>query len=544
MDENTKKVEYQVLFWSLLGPFFLLLSISVLLFKLSPHWYLPFAALAGIPLCIWWKTKGIASAIVILFIASAIVYRDLPLYERYWYVGLSLAIAFSFVIFLLSLEEAESLLAKTKLESQSRLDNFIFVDAQWKEAEKQWKSEKENLLVELTASTDKLEKKEKEKQTFYHFSIAARDELTAVQGKQELLRQDLLSKTQNIERIQEEKQRIIQERDDYVLTLQKAQQDSKNHAEKIERIQEEKQRIIQERDDYVLTLQKAQQDAKNHAEKIERIQEEKQRIIQERDDYVLTLQKAQQDSKNHAEKIERIQEEKQRIIQERDDYVLTLQKAQQDAKNHAEKIERIQEEKQRIIQERDDYVLTLQKAQQDSKNHAEKIERIQEEKQRIIQERDDYALTLQKAQQDAKNHAEKIERIQEEKQRIIQERDQCLLACKAQQDESKKNGSFPSENDRKIEAMYMQLKNQFQEKCNVLDAVRRELFLANEKILASEREAEEKSLTGVEEERKFEQFCIAMGHHYENMQKISTTENQELGELISKLMEELTNAER
>ena len=77
MDVAGKKVEYQVQFWSLLGPFFVLLSVAVLIFKVSPHWYFPVSALIGIPLCLKWKMKGLAGALGCLFLLAGVNYLNL-----------------------------------------------------------------------------------------------------------------------------------------------------------------------------------------------------------------------------------------------------------------------------------------------------------------------------------------------------------------------------------------------------------------------------------------------------------------------------------
>src|SRR4051812_24921994 len=103
VDGDTKKIEYQVQFWSLLGPLFVLLTLCVLLFKASSHWAFPFSAIIGVPLCIRWQTKGMAGALITLFVLTCVGYQSLGLNERYWYVGLSLAIAFSLIILTLSL---------------------------------------------------------------------------------------------------------------------------------------------------------------------------------------------------------------------------------------------------------------------------------------------------------------------------------------------------------------------------------------------------------------------------------------------------------
>lgn len=214
MDVVERKVESQVQFWSLLGPFFVLLSIAVLLFKVSPHWYFPVSALLGIPLCVKWKMKGMAAALCCLLLLSGIGYQSLELDDRYWHVGLALAMAFSFIVLTLSLEEVQVVLGKLYLESQSRLDNFLLLDEKWKTAEHVWANEREISKSEVLTLTQEMARVQEDKQTFYKLAQLAKDELIQVRGQHELLLQDLLYKKQQIfqlyERL-EETEMTIQE---------------------------------------------------------------------------------------------------------------------------------------------------------------------------------------------------------------------------------------------------------------------------------------------------------------------------------------------
>src|SRR4051794_1828326 len=103
-----KRVENQVQFWSLLGPFIILLAIVVLLFKMSSHWYLPVSVLFGIPLCVKWRMKGLAASLAFLVTLFVVSYSTLQFDELYWHVGMGMAMALSFVILTLSLEEVQS----------------------------------------------------------------------------------------------------------------------------------------------------------------------------------------------------------------------------------------------------------------------------------------------------------------------------------------------------------------------------------------------------------------------------------------------------
>ena len=167
MDAVGRKIENQVQFWSILGPFLVLLSITVLLFKVSVHWYFPMSALIGVPLCVKWKMKGMAIALGCLLLLSGIGYQNLELDDRYWHVGLALTMAFSFIVLTLSFEEAQGLVNKLQIESKSRLDNFALLDEKWKIAEQEWTGEREKFRFEAASLNQEVAKIQEDKQIFY-----------------------------------------------------------------------------------------------------------------------------------------------------------------------------------------------------------------------------------------------------------------------------------------------------------------------------------------------------------------------------------------
>lgn len=214
VDIARRKIEHQVQFWSLLGPFFALLSVAVLLFKISPHWYFPVSALIGIPLCVKWKVKGMACALGCLFLFAAINYQGLELDDRYWHVGLALAMAFSFVVLTLSQEEVQGLVHRLQLESQSRFDNFLLLNEKWKTAEQDWSLESEKCKEEIALLTKDIARVQEEKQTFYKLSQLAKEELIQVREQHNLLLDDLAYKKQQVSQMYErleETDRTVQE---------------------------------------------------------------------------------------------------------------------------------------------------------------------------------------------------------------------------------------------------------------------------------------------------------------------------------------------
>jgi chromosome segregation ATPase len=198
-----KRIENQVQFWSLLGPFAILLAIAVLLFKMSSHWYLPLSALVGIPLCVAWRMKGLAAALTFLATLAVFAYPNLEFNELYWHMGMAMAMALSFVILTLSLEEVQGLVGKLQAESQSRLDNFLRLDGNVRVLEQDWVQEKEQLSAQVQTLTQTLTQAQEERQTFQKLVFLAKDELVALRGQHEELMQDLFYKKQQITQLNE-----------------------------------------------------------------------------------------------------------------------------------------------------------------------------------------------------------------------------------------------------------------------------------------------------------------------------------------------------
>lgn len=197
------KIESQVKFWSLLGPFVILLSITILLFKVSSHWYLPLSALVGIPVCLKWKIKGLAATLTFLLTSVVLAYSGWSLEERYWQIGMSLAMACSLVILTLSLEEAEGLVGQLQRESQSRLDNFLRLDGQVRHSEQEWGVEKELLQGHVQTLTKELTRLQEDKQTYQKLVLLAKDELVTLHVQHEKLLEDLNHKKQHISQLKE-----------------------------------------------------------------------------------------------------------------------------------------------------------------------------------------------------------------------------------------------------------------------------------------------------------------------------------------------------
>ncbi len=133
-----KSLKDKVQFWAVLGPFVIIQTMFVSIVRVSPeNFYLPLAALIGIPICLRWKLRGglaMAILVVVMFLATHSAGSS---DDRFWQFGMVIALVLGFVVTALSFEEVDSMIKFIHLESKSRLDNLMRVDEKLREAQEQ-----------------------------------------------------------------------------------------------------------------------------------------------------------------------------------------------------------------------------------------------------------------------------------------------------------------------------------------------------------------------------------------------------------------------
>lgn len=461
MNSLEKKIENQVQFWSLLGPFLILLSIAVLIFKISSHWYFPLSALIGIPLCVKGKLKGMAAALSCLFLFSAIAYQSLNLDERYWHVGMGLAMAFSFIILTLSIEEAQSLFNKFQIESQSRLDNFLLLDQKYNEAEKKWFLFKEKNYSEVQLLTEELKKTLSEKQTFYKIAQLAKDELLDIRKQHDLLLQELYYKKQQISQLNERLE------------------DSEIMVQNFVNSQPEKE--------------------------VERITSHLTQVQQEKETLKAQFSLAIEEGQNYRFKYDQ-------LLQDSDQ--LRGQENLLKAKLLASQLE-IQE-LQTLLKNFNDEQLNCLTKELDS----QKI---------IIASQSDQLQLLSKSKVECEVALEEKEVVLQQKREELSRIEKCLELSENRE----KKLPYAQGNTRRLEGMYIQLKEQFEEKNNVLAETRRDLFHAEERLQALYKEIEEEKTFGLSaNEESLQTALLNLDKQYVELENEYKQEVENLNELI------------
>jgi len=187
-----KKIDRQVQFWAVLGPF--ILTVTLLVSFMAPSLFQKWLAAAGaggIPLCWRFKLRGLAGAAGALLLLYSYFAFEMPLEQLIWNGGLALSTLLAFAVTALSLEEVEGLIGNLELQSKSRLDQLWRLDEKLKELQEEVGGEREELAGKLRkteeeagAYKERLEAAEKLVQT-------VREELLLSHEKEQQLFQQL-----------------------------------------------------------------------------------------------------------------------------------------------------------------------------------------------------------------------------------------------------------------------------------------------------------------------------------------------------------------
>ena len=224
-----------------------------------------------------------------------------------------------------------------------------------------------------------------------------------------------------------------------------------------------------------------------------------------------------------------------------------LQQSQQEQEALVQEINKWQERCQ-LSQE------NLLKAQQGLEAKNETLTQMQEKVEYLNRELDEQRLLLtQSAEQKQRLESlkEQLEQNLQQSQTQLQQAMQKLDAIPPQpqtqhqtQFQQQKIASAQG-NTRQIEAMYIQLKEQFQEKCAVLDATRRDLFQVNEQLLKYQKEYEEERVFDQSaNERHLQRYIVRMGKQFEQMQNIYQQEMDELTQVVDHLLRQMASSRK
>lgn len=403
----------------------------------STPFILPLTAALGIVACQLWRWTGVAFCSV--FLAAALVYalQSQPSSLWLWIIVLSLSIASSFVVSVLCSEESNHVLDSLGKEITDHKQTTAYLNERLHAIQNKHVAEITVLNQQMTQLQQQLSAKEEKQRSNEQLIRLARQEIIETHEKQEKLTQEILLARQNEAALQLK-----------MNELQNSVPSETTSNPKIQEIETQHLLNLQELNSYIQELESK---ISNYT-----LQEESLRALNAaKESLEIQLQQlvTQQQEKEASQK-----ESLNALHTEKESLEIQLQ--------------------QLVAQQQEKEV-----SQQESLNalHAEK-ESLEIQLQQIVAQQQE----KEASQQESLNalHAEK-ESLETQLQQLV-----------AQQQEKEASQQIPQNHRevRRVEGLYLQLREQFTQKSEQLSATRRELFATQEKLLALQKELEETQL--------------------------------------------------
>lgn len=150
MKAAENKLTFQFELWSIIGPALTLLTLFVLLFaaqKISI--FLPTAALIGFFFSWKWKVKGLVATLVLLLLTTVYLDQYIQPDFRLWQLGLVFSFALSSLVTALCQEETTNYFQTAKQEIPTQQNTAPQFDEKLKEAKKIFELEKEKYIHQI-----------------------------------------------------------------------------------------------------------------------------------------------------------------------------------------------------------------------------------------------------------------------------------------------------------------------------------------------------------------------------------------------------------
>ncbi|MEI8124183.1 MAG: hypothetical protein WCG42_00325 [Parachlamydiaceae bacterium] len=483
MDKSTSRKEIANQLWPTVGPLLAFCLSFVLLFNPSATPVgLPLITLCGLLACYAWKWRGVAiSSVSLAALLTYYLYQQ-PHSLWIWTIVLSLSIASIFVVTVLCFEEAsvkwENLCKRVRDYKQTvtHLNEKIH-------------AERKLLLTDQEGLSKQIEKLQ------HDISLTegkmASDELLGKLAHEELAAAYL------------HQEKILQE-------LFQARKETVSLSASLEQLQEcmpkegsndKDESLVAEIEQLRFMLQ--------DVEAKERIANEKaQQLLNELE----VVQKTRQKLADSEEKIKAINDSHQLIVEEYTVY-----------------IDKIAEEQRR---QETALVAAGERAQKEQQEHQESLKKFADEQRR-----------LEAALEAAGERTQHEQRHREESEkRFSDERHEMQVALAQLKVENEQLQAAPKESVdvkemRRLDGLYRQLREQFVEKTEVLAATRRELFSAQERLAALQKDVEESRVNEAKDvDISLQQLLAEAESELQNTEAEHAAEVARLHEVIDSLM--------
>ncbi|NGX52440.1 MAG: hypothetical protein KR126chlam5_00738 [Candidatus Anoxychlamydiales bacterium] len=446
-----EKFENNLKFWVLLGPFFLLLTIALASFELC------IITAASLFLCYRFRFKGLYISLALLIFYSFYVQVNLETFHL-WNLGLELSIALGLITTAFGLDEIKTFIVK----GSSTLDkDVINLKNELFERQKIFENTERNLQDNLSILNVDLDKKDQKINFFFKENETIKSELKESIQKKDYLLNELDLKVKEIDDL-----KIIQdelyEKLSYLKDEEFLQENNQNFQKELSELKlhlqnqkEEKDKILiqlNEKIQKIKILENSLESSNNNIQEVESLNLK----INQKDNFIKELEL---NLKGFAKNIEDIDVLNQKL-DEKETFIQELQNNTHNSNKSNEDIQHIKDS----LNQKETFIKTLQLKLQNTEKSIHEIDVLNEKvlKQESLIEK----LKQQRAEKDSKKAS--FENITDEK--LLKEYENKLKEFK------------------KLDSLYSQLKDQFQDKQLVLHNTRQELFSVNEKLTAVQRE--------------------------------------------------------
>ncbi|NGX33705.1 MAG: hypothetical protein K1060chlam1_00045 [Candidatus Anoxychlamydiales bacterium] len=498
-----EKFESNLKFWVLLGPFFLLLTIALASFELC------IITAASLFLCYRFRFKGLYISLALLIFYSFYVQVNLETFHL-WNLGLEISIALGLITTAFGLDEIKNFIVK----GSSTLDkDVINLKNELNERQKIFENTERNFQGNLSILNVDLDKKDKQLNSLLKENETIKSQLQESIEKKDYLLGELDQKVKEIDDL-----KIIQDELYEKLAYLK---DEEFLQEKNKSFQKELSEVNQR-----LQNQKEEKDKVHHQlnEKLERIK---------------TLENSLQNSSQSLQNIESLNLK----LNQKEDVVNELKTQIESFDINIKDIEDLNQK----LKEKDSLIQELQNNNKSSEESLEDVQKINEtlnQKEEVIKE-------LQLKLQNATKNVQEIEAFKEK----VLKQESLIEKLKSQKTEKTDNKvSFENITDqkllkeyenklkefKKLDSLYVQLKDQFEEKQLVLHKTRQDLFAVNEKLTAIQRDKNDDFKDLSDNEKALLKDLDTT----ESELKVYKEENQNLQNLIDHFMEKNDSTEK
>lgn len=517
MKSVENKLDSQVEIWAFLGPALILITFFVLLVKASvTPLTIPLFALVGMPLCWKWKVKGLTCSLVCLFLL--VLYQDqfTPTEERLWNIGLAVSLALAFVVTALSFEEASSCLKVIQTESSTRLTNILQMDDKLQEMRRIFETEKEQLLIHLANRDATIQEKETQLQAQHKLNALLQHELSHHHAHREKIENELFNNRSLLTLAQDRMEAL----EKTVAFDGSAGRFEVNEIQKLE-IEELRQKLQESAQEIELTHRHVKMLSKDLDSERE-MKEENRKFLELAQQEQIRHRNMQQEMNDHLETAHR----EKHLLES------SLTRLQQ----CLEMLRSQESEKDQLIES---YISTIKGLQAVSEQgegllnlERERVEQLHSQYQ--IQE-ESYLEQLTLIEEKWLGAIQELSRLQSSTQSI--ELEERLKDVESLLEQERRIVEHSNREIRRLNGVYQQLRDQFDEKSRLLDDSRKELFLAQEELTLAHLIQRERELDRNAETIALERHLTGMEHEVLELVEDRDQEIEQLSELVTNLIQ-------